>query len=306
MELVSEYLGGLRDISRAEVSGLLEGYGGKIKGETERLLFFSTDNPAKVISRVAFSKRIGRIIREDEAITVSEEKRYSIRENRIPGRDSLISTFAKKVNGKVDLNRPDVKFYIYNFDEPIFTQLIYERKMESLIDSRYKTKPMNHPSSISPLLARGMINISGIKDGEKFVDPFAGTGTFLIEGFRMGINGYGIDRSWKMVEGGNLNLRHFNFPEVITNGDFSELENVGGFSAVITDPPYGRGAKIFSESRDYLYTRLFSLLSRVRGSKVFCIPSVELLKLARDYLPINLAGEIRVHSSLTRYVVYSK
>ncbi|MCL5930015.1 MAG: hypothetical protein M1123_01875 [Candidatus Thermoplasmatota archaeon] len=306
MELVSEYLGGFRDISRAEISGLLEGYGGKIEGETEKLLFFSTDNPYKIVSRVAFSKRVGRIIGQDEPITINEKQHYSIRENRIPGRDSLISTMAKRINGKVDLDRPDVRFYIYNFSEPIFTELIYERKMGTLIDVRYRTKPMNHPSSISPVLARGMINISGIKEGEKFVDPFAGTGTFLIEGFRMGIDGYGIDRSWKMLEGGNLNLRHFNFPEVIMNGDFSELENIGGFSAVITDPPYGRGAKVFSESREYLYTRLFSLLSRVRGSKVFCIPSVELLKLAREYLPIKLAGEIRVHSSLTRYVVHSK
>lgn len=306
MKFVSEYLGGFRDISRTEISGLLQSNGGKIEGETEKLLFFSTDHPDAIVSRVAFSKRIGRIISEEEPIVVSQEKRYSIREKKIHGRDSLIPTMAKKVIGKVNLERPDVTFYIYNFDEPIFTELIYERRMDSLLDHKYKTKPMNHPSSISPVLARGMINISGIKEGEKFVDPFAGTGTFLIEGYRMGIDGYGIDRSWKMVEGGNLNLRHFNFPEVIVKGDFSELTTLSDISAIITDPPYGRGAKIFSESREYLYSRLFSMLAAVKGSKVFCVPSFELLKLARDYLQIKLAGEIRVHSSLTRYVVYSK
>lgn len=174
--------------------------------------------------------------------------------------------------------------------------------MGELIDSRYDTRPMNHPSSISPLLARGMINIAGIKEGEAFIDPFAGTGTYLIEGFRMGIRGEGIDRNWKMVEGGNLNLRHFNFPETIKQGDFSELSSVKGVSAIVTDPPYGRGAKIFSQSRDSLYSKFFSLVSDFKGNKVFCLPSEELFAVAEQYLDVELISKMRVHSSLTRYI----
>lgn len=305
MKLVSEYLGDSRDISRAEITGLLKSYGGTISGETEKLLFFSTDRPDKIVSRVAYSKRIGKVIDGDGTITISPRKSYAIREKRDQGKESLIERVARRIEGKVDLGNPEVAIYIYNSDEPVITETIYERGMDKLLDPRYRTKPMNHPSSISSVLARGMINIAGLKEGDVFVDPFAGTGTYLIEGFRMGISSYGIDRSWKMVEGGNLNLRHFGFPENIRQGDFSDLVSVVNAAAIVTDPPYGRGAKIFSQSRESLYSRFFSLISGVPGTKVFCIPTEELVSLAKEHMQLKIAGKIRVHSSLTRQIAIS-
>ena len=300
---MSEFLGDLRDISRAEISGLLASYGGKIERETDKLLFFSTDQPEKLTSRVAFSKRIGIVLEDPEDYDISPRKTYAIREKREAGRDSLIDSTAKSVIGRVDLDNPEVTFYIYNSNVPIITETIYERNMSDLLDPRYKTRPMNHPSSITPVLARGMINIAGLKEGESFIDPFAGTGTYLVEGFRMGINAYGIDRSWRIVEGGNLNLRYFGFPENIKQGDFSELVSVDGMSAIVTDPPYGRGAKIFSQSRESLYSRFFSLISSMEGKKVFCTPTEELVSVAKEYSKAELVGKIRVHTSLTRYIV---
>ncbi len=300
---MSEFLGDLRDISRAEISGLLASYGGKIEHETDKLLFFSTNQPEKLTSRVAFSKRIGRVLEDPEDYDISPRKTYAIREKREAGRASLIDSTAKSVTGRVDLDNPEVTFYIYNSKVPIITETIYERSMSELLDPRYKTRPMNHPSSITPVLARGMINIVGVKEGESFIDPFAGTGTYLIEGFRMGINAYGIDRNWRIVEGGNLNLRHFGFPENIKHGDFSELVSVDGMSAIVTDPPYGRGAKIFSQSRESLYSRFFSLISSTKGKKVFCTPTEELVSVAKEYGQAELVGKIRVHTSLTRYIV---
>ncbi len=305
MKLVSEFLGGLNDISIAEISGLLSCYGGEIEEVTERLLFFSTPKPERLISRVAYSKRIGRVIEGEDPIDIAPGKTFAIKEKREEGRKSLIDSIAKTVMGKVDLGRPDVVLYVYNSETPVISEVMFERRMSDLIDPRYKKKPFNHPSSISPVLARGMLNIAGLEEGDKFVDPFAGTGTYLIEGYRMGIEGYGIDRSWRMVEGGNQNLKHFGFPETIRQGDFSELLNLDGISAIVGDPPYGRGAKIFSQSRDSLYSRFFSLISGVRGNKVFCLPALELVSSAGEYLDIELVGSLRVHSSLTRYVVIS-
>jgi tRNA (guanine10-N2)-dimethyltransferase len=306
LRLISEFLGGYRDVSLAEISGLLSSYGGKITSETESFLFFSTDQPDKIASRVAFSKRIGRIIEDGEEIELSSNRTYAIREKRGSGNKSLIESVAGRIRGKVDLDSPDVVFYVYNSNEPIITEVIHERRMNELVDHRYKTKPMNHPSSITPILARGMINMAGLKEGERFIDPFTGTGTYLIEGYRMGIESLGIDRSWKMVEGGNKNLRHFGFPENIRQGDFSELVSEDNFSAIVTDPPYGRGAKIFSQSRDSLYSRFFSLISGCPGTKVFCLPSVELNALAKEFISVEMVGKIRVHNSLTRYILLSR
>lgn len=305
MKLTSEYLGGLRDLSRSEISGLLNAYGGEIEEETDAYLMFSTKHPEKIVSRCTFSKRIGRVIEDSGEIDIGKFRTYALRERKTEGTPSLIEETAKRIKGRVNLKNPDVTFFIYNYEPPIVCELIYERRMRVLLDRRYENRPMSHPSSISPLLARGMINISGIKEGKVVLDPFAGTGTFLIEGFRMGIEAQGIDRSWKMVEGGNSNLRHFGFAETIRQGDFSDMTSAEDISALITDPPYGRGAKIFSQSRDSLYSRFFSIASGMKASKVLCLPSEDLLTLGREYLDLELVSKIRVHSSLTRYVAKS-
>ncbi len=305
MKLVSEFPGGNSEISKAEISGLLRSYGGKILGENKRLIFFSTDRPDEVARRVAFSKRIGRII-ENERIELPQSATYSIREEKGNGKPSLIEEVAKKIRGRVNLDNPDFLFHIYNFEEPIIAQVIHERKMKELIDPRYYSRPFNHPSSISPMIARGMLNIAGVRESERFVDPFAGTGTYLIEGYRMGIIGFGIDRNPKMVEGGNRNLRHFGFPPNIVQGDFADLTSIDDLSAIVTDPPYGRGSKIFSQSRETLYQRLFSLISRAKVPAVFCIPSISLLDTASEYIDLKVVASIRVHSSLTRYIAISK
>jgi len=82
LKLVSEFLGELRDISRAEISGLLRTYGGKIERETDKLLFFTTNQPEKLTSRIAFSKRIGRVVEDAKDYDISPRKTYAIREKK--------------------------------------------------------------------------------------------------------------------------------------------------------------------------------------------------------------------------------
>jgi tRNA (guanine10-N2)-dimethyltransferase len=305
MDLLSEFVGGFQDFSRGEIEGLLSIYGGVIKEETGSYIIFNSEKPYQIINRLTFSKRIGRVIYGLDSENSVKGKRFAVREKKAKGNESLIDYAARKMNGKVDLENPEITIYIYNMEIPLFTELLYERKMKDLLDSRYRKRPMNHPSSISPLIARGMINIAGIKEDNSFLDPFAGTGTLLIEGFRMGIKGYGIDKNIKMVKGGNENLKFFSFPPNIVQGDFSSMVNFKDISAIVTDPPYGRGSKIFSQSRMSLYERFFSLLAEMPIKKVFCLPDEELVNLAENFMKVNIVDRLRVHSSLTRYVIKS-
>lgn len=304
MELLSEFLGGLKDFSKGEIYGLLDAYGGAVRRETDHYLIFNTEDPFRILRRITFSRRIGRII-EDVTSIKSQEKKFAIREKIGKGRESLINQTAKTIKGKVDLDNPDITYFIYNLDSPIITELLYERRISSILDPRYRSRPMNHPSSISPLIARGMINVAGLKEGDSFLDPFAGTGTYLIEGFRMGITGYGIDRNLKMVKGGNQNLKFFSYPENIVQGDFSGMTSYERLKAIVTDPPYGRGSKVFSQSRTFLYEKFFSLLSESPYRKVFCLPDEDLFKLAENFMDLKLVAKLRVHSSLTRLILSS-
>ncbi len=305
MKLLSEFLGESRDFSRWEIAGLLKAYGGRILEEGERYITFETEEPEKVVRRMAYFRRVGKVIDDFESFELRGKGRFAMREVKGANRHSLIHDYAKLIRGKVDLKNPDSLFYIYNLDDTVVTELISERDMKMLLDPRYRTRPMVHPSSISPLVARGMINVSGLREGESFIDPFAGTGTYLIEGYRMGINPFGIDKSKEMADGGNRNMEYFSFPAKITQGDFSIFLSNKEVKGVITDPPYGRGSRIFSQSRHSLYKDFLSLLAQFRGAKVFCLPGAELLALANDYLDLVEIAKIRVHSSLTRLVVAS-
>ena len=301
MKILSEFLGNLRDLSFSEIRGLLKAYGGKLIERQENYVIFETEHPKEIANRITFSRRLSRVVRiEDLDLT---GRTFSIRERRGPGKDSMIDYFARRIGGRVDLERPDFRFYIYNFDEPIFTELIFERRMNLLLDSRYNSRPFNHPSSISPLLARAMINISSLKEGLSFVDPFVGTGTFLIEANRMGIRGIGIDRDKRMIEGCRKNIEHFGFHSELIHGDFSEIKNIRDFEAVVTDPPYGRGARIFSDSKLSLYDRFFSLLAEIKVPKVFAVPSGEIYDLSRQYMEPEIVERVRMHSSLTRIII---
>lgn len=303
MELLSEYLGGYEDFSRAELKGLLEAYGGRVVRDSSHYMIFQTEIPTAFIKRATFSRRIGKVISNPDSDDVGKGREFAIRERSEKDKDSLIDETARMIRGKVNLDNPEVTFFIYNYDSPIFTELLYERRMDNLQDPRYKIRPMNHPSSISPLVARGMINIAGLKEGDSFIDPFAGTGTYLIEGFRMGIRGFGIDKNIKMVNGGNLNLAFFSFPENITLGDFSKLTDLEMAKAIVTDPPYGRGSKLFSQSRLSLYKNFFSLMADLPIRKIFCLPDQELLELAMNFINLDVVARIRVHKSLTRLVI---
>ncbi|MGC8655168.1 MAG: DNA methyltransferase [Thermoplasmata archaeon] len=306
MKFVSEFPKNYRELSSWELKGLLEAYGGIVSGENEDLLFFETDRPLDIVRRIAFSKRISRIIDQHEfPIKLQENGSYAIKEIRSENMVSLIEETAKRIIGKVNLNNPDRKFIIYNNENfNLIGEIIYERSISNLIDQKYKSRPLNHPSSISPLLARGMINISGVKEGKIIVDPFAGTGTILIEAGRMGIEAIGIDKNSKMVEGGNKNLAHFSIKGKLIQGDFSQMKDLNNIYAVITDPPYGRGSKIFSESRKTLYKNFFTLLAGMKGTvAVFCLPSEDLLDELKNYQSFIVIQRLRVHSSLTRIVV---
>ncbi|MEM0127962.1 MAG: hypothetical protein QXO03_02595 [Thermoplasmatales archaeon] len=301
MKILSEFLGTMKSFSLYEIQGLLRAYGGKLEEVNDNYLIFETDSAERIAKRVTFSRRLG-IVVEDGLIDIGNRS-FALREGKCHEAESKIPSIAAKIRGRVDLEHPDVTFVIYDCGKLIMTRNIFERKESSLLDSGYRVRPFNHPSSISPVIARAMINVASLRDNDLFVDPFAGTGTFLIEGYRMNVRGIGIDRDRRMVEGCNRNLAFFGFPETAVLGDFSHLLEAGNLSAIVTDPPYGRGARIFSDSRESLYARLFSLFADINMPKVFVLPSVELLDLAKQYMKVEIVENVRVHSSLTRLIV---
>jgi tRNA (guanine10-N2)-dimethyltransferase len=157
-----------------------------------------------------------------------------------------------------------------------------------------------------PRIARALINLSGIKPGELFLDPFCGTGGILIEAGLVGARVIGIDAQEKLVTGARINLEAFDLDYALMQGDACRIPlKEDTLDAVVTDPPYGRSAAILAESLEKLYSCAFEEIQRVL--KPGGIAVVVSDKPASEYgervgLRVLEVYVQRVHRSLTRTI----
>lgn len=183
----------------------------------------------------------------------------------------------------------------------------YAQDSKSML-SRAKTMPFRRSIALTPDIARVLINLSRVREGEVLLDPFAGTGMVLIEAWSMGVRGIGVDLDWKLVEGMSLNVKHFKSNSIVVLGDSQQL-SYEAVDHVATDLPYGRGASTHGAEIKQLYKSFIERLSEYlskRGYACFMAPiwledyvdemiSAHGLKLAGRYYDY-------VHGALTRAV----
>src|SRR3989344_6947431 len=126
--------------------------------------------------------------------------------------------------------------------------VIYTNKED--FDSRKShNRPFPHPSSLHPKVARALVNITGIKNNGIMLDPFCGTGGFLIESGLMGIKSIGYDISKSMIDGCKENLRHFRVKNSkIKNKNAININDK--FDYVVTDLPYGLNSNVIIKNKN--------------------------------------------------------
>jgi len=74
--------------------------------------------------------------------------------------------------------------------------------------NRGKEKPVPHSEiSMSPRLAKVLVNLSGVEAGHTLLDPFCGSGTILGEGLLKSLRCIGIDSRRRMIEEARQNLQ---------------------------------------------------------------------------------------------------
>jgi tRNA (guanine10-N2)-dimethyltransferase len=126
--------------------------------------------------------------------------------------------------------------------------IAHQRPADFVASRRPRKRPAFHPSTMTPKLARSMVNLSAAVKGTSFLDPFCGVGGILLEASLLGCEVIGIDALKRMVRGSRRNLKHFGMqPLALIRGDaraipFRDVE------AIATDPPYGTGATTLKSS----------------------------------------------------------
>ena len=234
-------------------------------------------------------------------------KKRSLKYKTQPIVHALADRYAQ--NRQVDLDHPDIDIRVLITDDAWYVG----RKLAVIPRSIYEGRRAHHrpffsPISLHPKLARAFVNLSGIKKDGVLLDPFCGTGGFLIEAGFVGARVIGNDIEEKMITGCANTLRHFGINKFqLITGDVERLERVlSPVDAIVTDMPYGKSTTTCGEPIERLYTRAFStfesLLKNDGGLIVgSALPAIEVI--AREFFTVNAVYPIRVHRSLTRYFI---
>ncbi len=247
-------------------------------------------------------------------------------QNKLP--DSLLSIIRETGIKKIKIVQSDkteiftrdiIRRKIYDFvcykegTDNFFGLTIFASSATQL--QQIKKKPIVFPEiSISPSLARLLINLTGLREKGKILDPFCGTGTILLEALKMGIDCIGVDKNPKHVFITLKNLRQLQKESALARkaqfsvklGNAMNLEKYfmkGSINAVVTEPillptlksrPNITEAEKMIEKARLIYLNSIKSMSKIlsyNGRIVIVTPSI-----------ITKEGKA-VHMDLLSYVI---
>jgi len=181
---------------------------------------------------------------------------------------------------EVDLKNPTSSVYFFFREHEVDVALLRWRNEERFFDRRPHLRPRNHPTSLSPKLARAMINLAGLPSSPaSILDPFCGSGGILLEGCLAGRAMTGIDIDPGQIRRSEENLAHYGQHANLAVGDATACDQYGAFDAIVTDLPYGRNSVL--KDAEATFTRFFGAAAKITGTMV--VAADEAFRLAPGF-----------------------
>ena len=274
--------------------------------EPRVLLAESEADPFAVGARVAFARRVGIVLREpSDAAELVNGKRIRLREFALaPGLPSDAGELLRGVDATVDLGSPDFEFTLVRGRRTylVLTSPLAMRQRWS--HRRPRQRPFFHPSAIFPKLSRALVNLSGFRAGEVFLDPFSGTGSLPIEAAEVGARVLALDLSSKMAKGALANMKKFGQSWLGAVRCDSFRAPLTGVDAIATDLPYGRASSTRGLSAGVVVERALESLSPLLE------PGRRMVLMHASHTPVPPSPEfapqeehnLYVHKRLTRTI----
>ncbi len=207
---------------------------------------------------------------------------------------------------RANMKTPDVEFRLILSEKAVLGTLLSSINRSAYEARNPQNKPFFHPGVLMPRVARALVNLSGIKPGEIFMDPFCGTAGILVEAGLVGAKVIGIDAQEKLVLGARMNLEAFELNYALMEGDACRMPlKEATINAIVTDPPYGRSAAILAESLEILYSCALEEIQRVLkpGGIAVVVSDKDALEYGKKAgLKVLEIHVQRVHRSLTRTI----
>lgn len=199
----------------------------------------------------------------------------------------------KRWGSKVSLSNPSLVVYLILTDTNR-----YVGYSDMPAEPKRPQKVFKYPHELESRLARCMVNLSGLKEGQNLCDPFCGTGTILLEAESMGIRSVGIDFDKKMCDISEKNLVQNGYESRIINSTFDYIQKIkDDIDAIVTDVPYGTASRSSTTPKKLIQDFLSVLPKKMRLVMVY--------KKGMDIDELDKAKKYEVyrHKSLTRMIV---
>ncbi|MEL7671567.1 TIGR01177 family methyltransferase [Methanobacterium sp.] len=210
---------------------------------------------------------------------------------------------------RVNLENPDTFLRTIVLDNSVLvSKQLVKRSKKHYNDLKPHKRPFFYPGSMSPKLARGMVNLARAKKGSTVLDPFCGTGGILIEAGIVGARVIGTDIDEKMVDGTKKNLEYCNIKDYnIFQGDARYITLEEKVDAIVTDPPYGISASTAGIDSKKIYEEsLVSMQGLLKEDGYICMATPHYLDIhelvSHTKFKIIEQYKIRMHKSLTRVI----
>ena len=213
----------------------------------------------------------------------------------------------------VNLKDPSSFIRIIFIDNKILvTERMFKTDKKHFYNLKPHKRPFFYPGSMSPKLARCMVNLTGVKERDLVLDPFCGTGGILIEAGIMGARVVGSDFDERMVEGTIKNLNYCGIKDYeVFQADAREIELPYKVDAIATDPPYGISASTGGEESKDLYAQsLITMEKLLTEEGKLCMATPHYMDIVGLIEGTNFEiieqHHIRMHKSLTRVITLFK
>ncbi len=301
------------ELGKEEFRALASSYKCGFEKVSERVVV-SDDCGENFIRRLAYAKVGTRVVWRGSIRDISQIRRLDrFREvydgfkpvvwkfNSKVDSQEIKETFANSIHGHPNLDNPRIVFdLIVINDETLIGRRIWKNDPKDYAIRHPQRRPVFHPTSLKPKLARFLINLSGVKPGQTLLDPFCGVGGILIEAGLMGIKPTGVELNQRWASGAKRNIEYYGVDGNVVNANFFEWRG-GRYDAIVTDMPYGRSSMMESGINEF-YPRAIKKF-REHTSNLVIVGPIEMddmLENAKWKIKTKL--HIRVHKSLDRWI----
>jgi len=277
-------------------------------------------NRVSMVTRLAMSHSVMEYLGECQAdirsflhllqdLSISAPGPFLARVKKIEGTEiteqtpSLERLMGEAISGIVSLDHPSCEFKaIFSGDRCYIGKLLCTIDRGSFETRNPGKRVFFHPGVMMPRMARSIVNISLAGEGDRFLDPFCGTGGVLLEAGLVGAATIGGDMDVFMVRGTRRNIP----------GAGLFLADAGNLpvkdrtvDAVATDLPYGQSSSIMAKGLESLYTHSLEEIRRVLkpGRRAVIVTHRDIRAIATPIMDLCEFHEQRVHKSLTRRIM---